>query len=265
MTFPRSLSLVQRLDDDPRYEGSIHDTAVAQARGFRAALVPGAFVYGHVSRMAVQAWGQTWIDRGAMGLRFRRPVFDGDTLRLEAGPLEPESDMPRAAVTVAGPDPDAVAEGWIGLPSELPRPPDPETLPRGTPGARQTVAAGEIVQGHAFSTVPRPLEIAEIARSAEAMGETEAIYDAGGLAHSACLMRIAMTDAYSAFRFPGAVILAEIEAQHFAPVRAGAMIETRGSIRRIWERRVKHFFEAEEWLLADGQVAARFRRSTIYA
>ena len=87
-SFPRALVVDIRLDDDPRYKGSIHDDDVARARGYRAALVPGAFIYGHVSRLAIEAWGEDWAKRGAIGTRFRRPVYNGDRLTLEAGPLE---------------------------------------------------------------------------------------------------------------------------------------------------------------------------------
>ncbi len=264
MSFPRHLELVQRLDDDPRYQGSIHDAAVARARGFPGALVPGAFVYGHISRVAVQAWGEAWIRHGAMAARFRRPVFDGDALTLVAGPLA-DGDMRRSEVMVRNGAGDPVATGWIGmaagappeppLPADLPWRDDPEPLP---------VAPGGMVAGLTFSSPPRRLDAAEIARSAAAFGETEPVYPALGIAHSGCLMRIAMGDCYRSFRFPAPVILLGVETQHFAPVHAGQVIETRGRVIGTRERNGRHQFEADEWMLADGAVAARFRRTTIY-
>ena len=54
------------LDDSPAYDGSAHDNATARRMGYKAALIPGAFVYGHATRLAVDAWGMDWISRGSM-------------------------------------------------------------------------------------------------------------------------------------------------------------------------------------------------------
>ena len=85
---PERLEVIAVLDPNPRYAGTSHDEATARAMGFRAALIPGAFVYGHVTRMAVQGWGEDWLARGRASVRFRRPVYDGDPLLIERGPLE---------------------------------------------------------------------------------------------------------------------------------------------------------------------------------
>ena len=58
---PQSLCVHVTLDDAPHYKGSIHEDAVARARGYKAALLPGAFVYGHVSR--VRSVPGAWIGR----------------------------------------------------------------------------------------------------------------------------------------------------------------------------------------------------------
>ena len=47
--------------------------------------MPGAFVYGHISRVAIEAWGAAWAERGAMCARFRRPVYNGDGLTISCG------------------------------------------------------------------------------------------------------------------------------------------------------------------------------------
>src|SRR5690606_38218693 len=55
-------ALTARLDQNPRYRGSSHDDAVARQLGYRAALIPGAFLYGHLTRLAVRRWGEDWLD-----------------------------------------------------------------------------------------------------------------------------------------------------------------------------------------------------------
>ena len=54
-----------------RYRGSVHDDEVARRMGYRAALVPGAFLFGHFSRVAIEAWGLDW---AALGLAAAIPA-----------------------------------------------------------------------------------------------------------------------------------------------------------------------------------------------
>jgi acyl dehydratase len=265
MMFPRALRVEQRLDDDPRYRGSIHDDAVARARGYPAALVPGAFVYGHVSRLAVQAWGEAWIGQGAMAVRFRRPVFNGDRLTVAAGTLEAADGFNRAEVVVRNAAGDTVAEGWVAMPDRAaPEEPEAPAVPEGA-AEPVTVAAGEMAVGTPVRGAERVLNEAEVARSRAAFGETEPVYAATGLVHGGCLMRIAMGMTGACFRLPAPMILTAAEARHLAPVRAGERIAMAGRITRTWERKGRHYFESEELLLASGRPAARFRRETLYA
>jgi acyl dehydratase len=263
--FPRTLRVQQRLDDDPRYRGSIHDDAVARARGYPAALIPGAFVYGHLSRLALQAWGEAWIGQGALGVRFRRPVFNGDTLTLSAGPLTAADGMLRSAVVVTNDSDAAVAEGWVAMPQASPAaPPAPPPLPAGEPEPR-TVAPGEMRAGTPVWGPERLLDAAEVARSRAAFGEDDPLYAERGLVHSGCLMRLAMGMTGACFRLPAPMILTAAEARHFAPVPIGAWLATVGQVTRTWERNGRHYFESEELMLAAGQPVARYRRATLYA
>ena len=49
------------LDPKPRYEGTSHEDSTARAMGFRAALLPGVFVYGHAMRQAVFRIGRAHV------------------------------------------------------------------------------------------------------------------------------------------------------------------------------------------------------------
>lgn len=266
MSFPCELRLVQDLEDDQRYRGSIHDDAVAQAQGFPAALVPGAFIYGHVSRLALQGWGEDWLHRGALSVRFRRPVFRGDRLTVAAGTLSSAGGMMQADVTVSNASDEVVAAGWVAMPEGVPPAPPPvDRLPLRTNEQRVEIVPGGMAAGMPISSAERELSVELATRSRVAFGETEPIYAAKGIAHNGCLMRLAMFDTNACFRFPAPVILTEAGARTFAPVRIGQRIATRGKVLRVWERNGRHYFESEEWMLANGKVAAVFRRTTIYA
>jgi acyl dehydratase len=64
-------------------ENKIHDDTVAKQHGFRGGLVPGVTVYAYIVQPAVVAWGMDWLSRGAANVVFRKPVYDGDRVRVE--------------------------------------------------------------------------------------------------------------------------------------------------------------------------------------
>jgi len=100
----------------------IHTDHGAQAAGFARALVAGVTTYAYLPHPPMAAWGADWIANGGGEVRFRRPVFDGDTLRCEpfvdgdevsVQAITDEPEQPRAvfrAVLVSG-GPPAVRPG----------------------------------------------------------------------------------------------------------------------------------------------------------
>ncbi|MCJ9749236.1 hypothetical protein MOV61_00735 [Neorhizobium sp. BETTINA12A] len=264
--FPRDLTVYIKLDNDPRYIGTIHDDAVARTRGYKAALIPGAFVYGHISRVALQAWGEAWTRRGGMGARFRRPVYNGDRLLIRAGILEGDGAMRRAQVLVTNEEGEEVASGWVGLPDGAPVVPDISAFaPIPRPAVPSKGDVGSLRPGMSLTTANRVLTQGDFEASLRAFGEGEPFYKREGIVHSGCAMRLAMGDAHNSFRFPSPVVLTEIETQHFAQVRPGQRLATVGQVAQVYQRKGKHYLGTEEFLLADGLLVARFRRTQIYA
>lgn len=262
--FPSTRMLTIRLDDNPAYRGSVHDDAVARRMGYRAALVPGAFLYGHVARVAAEAWGEAWLRRGRMGARFRRPAYRDDRLACTVSGLAAWEDGVRAEVTLRDRDGEEVVTGWVGLPdADPPAPTEPlPVLP--LPDPPPTIEPGGLAAGLRLGSRGAVLTQADVAASRLAFDEHHPLFAGGGFVHPGCLIRLAMADANRSFRFPSAVVFVEGEARHHAAVRAGCRIETSGTVTAAYERRGRHYFESQETLLADGVVAARFRRVSIY-
>ncbi|CAN5340467.1 hypothetical protein BH10PSE9_BH10PSE9_00100 [soil metagenome] len=264
--FPRSLTISIKLDENPRYAGSTHDDATARRLGFRAALIPGAFIYGHVSRIAIDAWGMAWAERGTIGMRFRRPVYNGDVLTVAAAAIAHHGAGVRADVMVRNAEGEDVAVGWIGLPDTAPEPPALSDLPVLTlPDPRPEIAAGAMPVGARIGTRNAILTAEDIAASMAAFQETHPFYREAGIVHSGCPMRLAMGDTNQSFRFPAPVVLTAVEAQHFGTVRPGARLATSGMIAGDHERKGRHYFDSDEVVIADGnRVVARYRRTQIY-
>lgn len=266
--FPRKVEILIRLDDSPRYKGSVHDDEVARRLGYKAALVPGAFVYGHMSRLAIEAWGTTWARHGSMSARFRRPVYNGDVLTVEASAVETLGSCARSAVVMRNEEGEEVALGWIGMPAGEPEtPPALATCPiQPFSEPRPAIAAGGLKVGTRIGSSERMLTEEDFRISLSAFDERHPLYTDPGFVHSGCLIRLAMSDTNRSFVLPSPVVFVAGEAQHFALVFPGQRLATSGTITAVYERKGKHYFESEEYLIADGStIAARFRRTTIYA
>ncbi len=69
----------------PRSLGSeIHTDDYARGFGFESALVPGVTAMGYVTELLNGVFGEAWMERGKISVRFRRPVYDGETVVAKA-------------------------------------------------------------------------------------------------------------------------------------------------------------------------------------
>ncbi len=261
---PDTLEVTAILDPSARYAGTSHEDATARAMGYRAALIPGAFVYGHVTRLALAIWGEAWLARGRAQVRFRRPVFSGDRLRIVREKLT-EADGPEARVTVTDATTGAVVlDGSIGLAARLPAPPpDCTVLP--LPAEPTVLVPGAVPVGRRLGSAITVLTRELVQQSLRDFHETAEVYAARGLVHSGMLVRRTMSDTLGNFVLPMPVIFAELSAQMLAPAPVGQSYTTAARVVRAWERKGKHYFDSEEWLLAGGIPVARHIRTNLYA
>lgn len=263
--WPTSFEVTAILDPRPRYKGTSHDDATARAMGFRAALLPGVFVYGHATRLALFGWGEDWLARGRAQARFRRPVHAGDPLVVERSAVERDADGQTAKVTVTNAETnEIVLDGTISLPDAAPETPsDLPLLPTFDP--RLQLHPGTAEAGMQLGSGETVLTPGMVTESLADFHETEAIFAERQLVHSGCLIRKTMGDALGNLILPMPVIFVGLEVQHLAPVPVGAACRTSSRITRAWESRGRHFFETEEWLIADGRPVARHLRQNLYA
>jgi hypothetical protein len=65
----------------------IHKDGVPQKLGFRGPLVVGLVVYGNMARALVSRFGEAWLGKVSIDVKFLKPVYDGDRLRIEVAPI----------------------------------------------------------------------------------------------------------------------------------------------------------------------------------
>src|ERR1700722_1350111 len=73
-------------------ENKIHDDRIAAQYGFRGGLVPGVTVYGYLAAAVLDHFGDPWLSRGAMDVRFHQPVYEGEesVVTLAPDPANPD-------------------------------------------------------------------------------------------------------------------------------------------------------------------------------
>lgn len=260
------LDVTAILDPNPRYAGTIHEDAAARAAGYRAALIPGAFVYGHATRLALEIWGEDWLARGTASVRFRRPVYSGDALTVICGPIATTAaglEGPLRVTRVA--DGELVLDGALGLAGTPVRPPaDLALLPPFDP--RLEVRPGSIETGLRLGSPETVLTAAIVDQSLADFHETAPVYAERGFVHSGCLLRKTMSDAMGNLALPMPMIFTGAEIRNLAPAAIGRRYRTAATVGAVWEAKGKHYFETDEWLIADDvDVVAHHRRRNLYA
>ena len=63
-------------------ENRIHSDEVAAQFGFAGALVPGAAVFGHMTRPLVEGLGTDWLASWTADVRFLKPAYHGDAVTI---------------------------------------------------------------------------------------------------------------------------------------------------------------------------------------
>jgi len=68
---------IQAYNTSKQSENKIHDDAAARRYGFSVGLVPRVDVMAYMMHLPVAKWGRAFLQRGLIGARFVKPVYDG--------------------------------------------------------------------------------------------------------------------------------------------------------------------------------------------
>jgi acyl dehydratase len=200
-------------------ENKIHDDQVAAQYGFRGGLVPGVTVYGYLAEAALQHFGEPWLTRGAMDVRFHQPVYEGEQVEVE---IAVEANG-RARVSIGD---RAIGVAWMHDESPSAAPPEAIIQERREPTV-ESFAAGTVL-----GSLQQQLDLATARMSAPldpAIGDDR-------LAHPAILLALAnriLVDNYNL----GPWIHSASEVRKFSPARDGESIRVRARIEDRFERK----------------------------
>jgi acyl dehydratase len=250
--------------DAPRPGNPIHSTGGARERGFRAALVGGATVYGWAVPAIVGALGSRWLCDGWADVAFRRPVYPGDLLHVivRDGALTiGKREGGEHVVAVRG-QVGLGAAPWLGdlaVPGPLRAEPRAASRPR---LARANVPLG------------RPLPAREVhlgvdealafARDRQQETLPELLDATAPLAHPAWIVAQPIHLLHHAFDYGPAIHVAS-RVQHRAPARAGGTFVVGGRCVDAYARNGSEYIVNDAAIAApDGVTVALLRHTAIY-
>lgn len=261
MSHPRDLAPAAHLrpygvvarNIDPDADNAIHSDDVARDFGFTGALVPGVELFAYAADAALLTWGEPWLTGGRLALRFRRPVYDGELLRItvdtdDLGLVGPD-DVRRAVGVVAGPAPVPAVDlsAWPAKPApDVPLPPEPAALPPGPLG-----------------TVREQLGLARAATYLDLVTSPAGPCRELGLLHPGLLLR-AVNLVLMRNVALGPWIHTSSDAVLLAPAAAPAELEVRAVVGSTEVRNGHDVVHYDALVLADGRPVMRVDHTAIY-
>jgi hypothetical protein len=233
----------------------IHSNEIAQRYGFSGALVPGADVFGYMSRVSVAQWGPDWLRCGKMHARFTKPLYDGKIAHVHwrdtlAGlDLVVESDGVRCAVGTAT-SPQERAPTRVDPQDARP----PAVLPAAD---RSTLAPGTELH-----IAPRRIEADAVQEYARGVDDRcEAYFK--GIVHPAILLRLCNRLVDENVRV-GPWIHTQSDVTNLTLARSDRDYSGLGRVIRNYQRNGNWFVDIDALLLCDGEAVAQVTHVAIY-
>lgn len=244
--------------------GSIHDDDIARQTGFTGALVPGIVTSSYSMPTLIDRWGEAWLERGTFTARFRRPVYDNDTVSIrykfdrKDGAEHAEIEVLRAG------EPSVVGEASLPdgptkvdlEPFSGPALPPPDELVVFAPGK---IKIGQTLYSEPFELTQDIL--GAMNRHIELQPEDwpeEKVHPFVYMLAAAMMQQVGTT-----FDNPGIHYATHLEM--IEPARPGDTLEATGRIAEDFERNGNHFFVAEQLIrTTTGQNVAFSRNTVLY-
>jgi len=228
-------------------ENKIHNDAIAAEYGFRGGLVPGVTVYGYLAAAAVELFGPEWLDRGAMDVRFLKPVYEGDEVivTVEAG------GDGRLRINAGE---SASADAWMhsGAPG------DP-TSHADAPVERRVASQETLAPGIHLGGLVRRLDLAQSRISAP----LDPFIGPDRRAHPAILLSLANEILMSNYEL-GPWMHAASAVRNFNSARDGELIRVRARIEDRFERKGHEFVVLDVVIFGEDRVIEEVRHTAIW-
>jgi hypothetical protein len=231
----------------------MHDDAAARAMNFKGALVPGVTAFGFVTHAFVAYFGERWLDEGSMQVRFRKPVYAGESLSVESHCNE-DSDGEVLHVEVRNPDLEVCV---IASGSMSPNSVTAENVPRSSipphrslPDPKLPAERDQFGDNRVLGCIVPIFAEHEADEFLTLLQDDHAIYR-GGVTHPAWLLRQANIIVDQNFAV-GPWIHVASEIRNHGLAHNDEPIEVRAQLIDLFEKKGNEYFDLDVVLLADG-------------
>jgi len=232
-------------------ENKIHDDETARRYGFRGGLVPGVTVYAYLTRPLVEALGPAWLERGTAGVRFVKPVLDGEEVTVTGAVTARDEKGVTATLTATTAGGGECAVLTATLPAGSPTPVNLALYPAAPLPAERPPVSREHFAG--LAALGTPVALYDEARAAAYTGtvsDTLPLYrGAGGRVHPAFLLDQANRSLDLNVRLGPWIHTASV-VRHLGGARVGDTLATRGRVRSLFEKKGREFVEVDLAIVA---------------
>jgi hypothetical protein len=239
-------------------ENPLHNDCAARKLGYRAGLIAGAAIYGHMTYAAVQRWGLRWLEAGTAECVLLKPVYEGDPCEV----IAEQDDGPLPVALRANGQICARAEFSV---ASAQTPPDADGIPWRPEYPSKPVAGPEsLANGIVLPTVGDTLDDAAATRYLLDVRDDLAVYAAAKVLHPGYLLRLC-NFTLSRNLVLGPWIHTASHVRNFSTVPVGVPIQARGRVRSNYERRGHLMVDVDVHLVVKGEyVACAVTHSAIY-
>ena len=227
----------------------MHDDEAARAMNYKGALVPGVTAFGFVTHAYVTHFGDAWLEHGSMEVRFRKPVYAGESMSVEGtfadDILTVEVCNPEKEVCVIGRG--SMSPNSDTTPSI---PNSPIALPQKLPDPKLPAERAQFEMDPVFGSITPVFKNSEADHFLDLLQDDHEIYRKG-ITHPAWLLRQAniIVDQNYAVG-PWIHVASEIRNHAFA--YNDEPIEVRAEVIDLFERKGNEYFDLDVAVLADG-------------
>lgn len=232
----------------------MHDDAAARAMNFKGALVPGVTVFGFVTHAFVTHFGDSWLASGSMHVRFRKPVYAGESLSVESVHKDEDSDEEILHIEVRNPDGEAcvIAHGSMAPNSRTVSsiPNRPIAPHRALPDPKWPAERERFVNERVFGSIAPIFTSGEAAHFLNLLQDKHGIYRRG-ITHPAWLLRQANVIVDRNFAI-GPWIHVASEIRNYGLAHNDESIEVRAQVIDLFEKNGNEYFDIDVAILANG-------------
>ncbi len=232
----------------------MHDDAAARAMNYKGALVPGVTVFGFVTHAFVTHFGDKWLESGSLQVRFRKPVYAGESLSVESGHKDDDLDEEILHVEVHNADgePCVIACGSMAPQSSTVSsiPNRPIAPHRALPDPKWPAERERFVNERVFGSITPIFTSAESDGFLDLLQDNLGIYRRG-VTHPAWLLRQANIIVDQNFAI-GPWIHVASEIRNHGLATNDEPIEVRAQVIDLFERKGHEYFDIDVAMLANG-------------